>query len=229
MILTGVALKATIVANMATKKLRQVGQANLGELLFGAYRRQVLALLLMHPEQSFHVREIARITGKPAGTLYRELNSLTEAGLLVRSPFGNQVHHRANPACPIYEELRGILRKTFGVADVLREALEPFSGQVGIAFVYGSVARGDERASSDVDVMIIGKLKFSDAVLALSPAEDILRREVNPHVYSSREFKSKFADGEPFLVRIVEGSKIFLTGGEDDLGKLAGHRASASA
>jgi predicted nucleotidyltransferase len=228
-LLTGVAKKATIVAIMATRKSPPGNQGNLGELLFGAYRRQVLALLLMHPEQSFHVREIARITGKPAGTLYRELNSLAEAGLLVRSPFGNQVHYRANPACPIYEELRGILRKTFGVADVLREALEPAADQIHVAFVYGSVARGEERPKSDVDVMIIGALKFSDAVLALSTAEEMLRREVNPHVYSPREFKKKFAAREPFLVRVTEGPKIYLTGTEDDLGKLAGHRAAASA
>lgn len=204
-------------------------ETNLGALLFGAYRRQILALLLMHPEQSFHVREIARITGKPAGTLYRELSSLAQAGLLVRSPFGNQVHYRANSACPIYEELRGILRKTFGVADVLREALEPAADRIHVAFVYGSVARGEERPKSDVDVMIIGTLKFSDAVLALSTAEETLRREVNAHVYSLREFKRKFADREPFLVRVTEGPKIYLTGTEDDLGKLAGHRAAASA
>ena len=147
----------------------------------------------------------------------------------VRSPFGNQVHYRANPACPIYEELRGILRKTFGVADVLREALEPAADRIHVAFVYGSVARGEERPTSDVDVMIIGKLKFSDAVLALSPAEEMLRHEVNPHVYSQREFKRKFAAREPFLVRVTEGPKIYLTGTEDDLGKLAGHRAAASA
>ncbi len=205
---------------MATK------ETNLGSLLFGAYRRQVLALLLMHPEQSFHVREIARITGKPAGTLYRELGSLAEVGLLVRGPFGNQVHYRANPACPIYEELRGILRKTFGVADILREALEPVAGQVDVAFIYGSRARGDERATSDVDVMIIGKLKFGDAVLALSSAEERLRREVNPHVYSSREFKEKITNREPYLMRVVEGPKIFLIGTDDDLGKLAKHRAA---
>jgi predicted nucleotidyltransferase len=204
-------------------------ETNLGALLFGAYRRQVLALLLMHPEQSFHVREIARITGKPAGTLYRELSSLAQAGLLIRSPFGNQVHYRANPACPIYEELRGILRKTFGVADVLRDALESLADQIEVAFVYGSVARGEERAASDVDVMIIGTLKFADAVLALSTAEEMLRRAVNPHVYSLREFKKKFAAREPFLVRVTEGPKIYLTGTEDDLAKLAGHRAAASA
>ena len=204
-------------------------ETNLGALLFGAYRRQVLALLLMHADQSFHVREIARITGKPAGTLYRELNSLAVAGLLTRSPFGNQIHYRANPACPIYEELRGILRKTFGVADVLRAALEPRADWIDVAFVYGSVARGEERAASDVDVMIIGKLKFSDAVLALSPAEEMLRREVNPHVYSAREFKKKFTDGEPYLARAVQGSKIYLMGNDDDLGKLARHRTTASA
>jgi len=202
---------------------------NLGALLFGAYRRQVLALLLMHPEQSFHVREIARITGKPAGTLYRELSSLAQAGLLIRSPFGNQIHYRANPACPIYDELRGILRKTFGVADVLRAALEPLADRMEVAFVYGSVARGEERAASDIDVMIIGKLKFSDAVLALSGAEEMLRREVNPHVYSAREFKKKFTDAEPYLVRAVQGSKIYLMGNDDDLGKLAEHRTTASA
>lgn len=198
-------------------------ESNLGALLFGAYRRQVLALLLMHPEQSFHVREIARITGKPAGTLYRELGSLAEAGLLERSSIGNQVHYRANSACPIYEELRAILRKTFGVADILREALDSVAHAVSIAFVYGSVARGDESAASDVDVMIIGKLKFADAVLALSFAESGLRREVNPHVLSVREFKEKVDGQDPYIVRVTQGPKIFLIGTDNDLGKLTQH------
>jgi predicted nucleotidyltransferase len=135
----------------------------------------------------------------------------------VRAPFGNQVHYRANPACVIYEELRGILRKTFGIADVLRESLEPVSDQVDMAFVYGSVAKGEERAASDVDVMIVGKLKFGDAVQALTPAGAALRREVNPHVYSMREFRRKLADGEPFLLRVAEGPKLYLKGSDDDL------------
>lgn len=202
---------------------------NLGSLLFGAYRRDVLALLLMHPEQSFHVREVARITGKAAGTLYRELAALAEAGLLIRQSMGNQVHYRANPACPIYEELRGILRKTFGVADVLRSALEPVFEGIRVAFMYGSMARGDERAGSDVDVMLIGKIKFSAAVLALSHVEENLRREVNPHVYGVREFHDKLSAGEPFLVRVLAGPKIFLKGNEGDLAKLAGHGATESA
>lgn len=123
--------------------------SDLASLLFGAYRREVLALLLLHPDVSLHVREIARLTGKVPGTLLRELNQLADAGVLSRTPVGNQVHFRANAACPIYDELRSILKKTSGLADVLREALEPLGGKVRSAFVYGSMARGDERAVSD--------------------------------------------------------------------------------
>ena len=204
-------------------------EKNLGTLLFGAYRRQILALLLMHPEQSFHVREIARITGKQAGTLQRELSALAAAGLLIRRPSGNQVHYRANPACPIYEEMRSVLRKTFGVADVLRDSLEAVSRQIAVAFVYGSIARGEEGAASDIDVMIVGTLKFTDAVLALSSAEEVLRREINPHVYSTGEFRIKFNDAEPYLVRVVKSPKIYLMGNDHDLGELAKHRKAATA
>ena len=134
---------------------------SLASLLFGAYRRDALALLLLHPESSLHVREIARITRKAPGTLLRELNQLADAGLLVRRPVGNQVHFQANSQSPVYEDLRNVLKKTAGVADVLREALEPVKDRIDTAFVYGSVARGDEHAGSDIDVMIVGKLSFT--------------------------------------------------------------------
>lgn len=202
---------------------------SLADFLFGIYRRDVLALLLMHPGESYHVREIARMTGRPANTLYRELAALAEAGLLRRRPVGNQVHYSANADCPIYEELRAILRKTAGVADVLREVLAPFAARIKVAFVYGSVASGEERALSDVDVMIVGKLRFEDAVLALAPAEETLRREANPHVYGIREFREKIARREPFLTRVVEGPKIYLMGNAHDLGKLVEHRAPQAA
>ena len=213
----------------AAHRSRAAQPSSLADFLFGAYRRDALALLLMHPGESCHVREIARMTGRPANTLYRELGALAQAGLLRRRAQGNQVHYSANPECPIYEELRGILRKTAGVADVLREALAPLSGKIDIAFVYGSVASGAERARSDVDVMIVGRLKFEEAVHALSSAEETLRREVNPHVYGPREFRSKIAAREPFLLRVVKGPKIFLVGGADDLGKPGEHRAAQTA
>jgi predicted nucleotidyltransferase len=209
---------------MATKPKRRSPRRDLGALLFGGYRREVLALLLLHPELSLHVREIARVTGKIPGTLVRELNQLAEAGLLQRRPVGNQIHYQANTACPIYEELRSIFKKTSGLADVLREALEPLGDKVKAAFVYGSVARGDERVGSDLDVMVVGSAKFADVVQALGPAQEALRREINPNVYRPSEFGANLAAGEPFLKRVMEEPKIYLIGGEDDLGQSAANR-----
>lgn len=203
---------------------------NLADLLFGAYRRDVLALLLLHPGESFHVREIARITNRPANTLYRELATLAKAGLLSRRAQGNQVHYEANTQSPIYEELRGILKKTTGVADVLRFALEPLADRIKLAFVYGSIASGKESALSDVDVMLVGDaMKFEEAVNALAPAEEILRREINPHVYDLREFRAKVERREPFITRVLGGPRIMLIGDLDDFGKPGRHRKAKAA
>ncbi|MCD6043649.1 MAG: polymerase subunit beta [Burkholderiales bacterium] len=202
---------------------------DLASLLFGSYRKGVLALLLLRPEESRHVREIARALGKPAGTLLRELNALAEAGVLARKPVGNQVHFQANAACPIYEELRSILRKTVGVADVLRDALAALAAATRVAFVYGSVARGEERRGSDLDLMIVGGARFADVVAALAPAQELLRREVNPNVYPALEFRRKLAAGEPFLKRVLAEPKIFIIGGENELGELTAHRKAQGA
>jgi predicted nucleotidyltransferase len=175
------------------------------------------------------VREIARAIGKAPGTLLRELNALAAAGVLLRKPVGNQVHFQANPDCPIYEELRSILKKTVGVADVLREALAPLRDRIRAAFVYGSVARGDERSRSDLDVMVVGEASFGDVVAALAPAQESLRREVNPNVYPALEFRKKLAARDPFLKRVLAGHKIYIVGGEDDLGQPAAHRPAQGA
>ena len=202
---------------------------DLGSLLFGTYRKSVLALLLLHPEQALHVREIARQLDKPAGTLLRELNALVDAGVLSRKPIGNQVQFQADPACPIYDELRAILKKTVGVADVLREALAPVAAKLAAAFVYGSVASGEERAGSDLDLMIIGKARFADVIDALAPAQALLRREVNPNLYTALEFRKKLGAGDPFLRRVLAAKKIFVIGGEDELGKPGPHRKAQAA
>lgn len=202
---------------------------DLAALLFGAYRRQVLALLLLHPETALHVRELARVLGKPAGTLGRELNALAEAGILSRRAVGNQVHFQANPDCPIYEDLRSILKKTVGVADVLREALVSLAPRIRAAFVYGSVARGDERAGSDIDLMVIGSAGFAEVVTALAPAQAILRREVNPNVWSALDYRKALAAGEPFLKRVLADRRLFILGDEDDLGKPAARRQAEGA
>lgn len=188
------------------------------EVLFGAYRRQILALLLLHPDESFYVREIARLTGVPAGSLHRELKLLGDAGLLQRSVSGNQVRYQVDRDNPIQEELAGIFRKTAGLADVLRDALAPLAGKIRLAFIFGSVAQGRERSNSDVDVLVVGSASFAAVVGALSPAGERLRRAVNPVVMTRAAFESKRAGADRFVARIVREPKIILIG---DAGELA--------
>lgn len=200
--------------------------ANLAETLFSAYRRQVLALLLLHPEQHYHVREISRLTGVPAGSLHRELKLLAGAGLLGWHLAGNQVRYQANRDCPIYEELASIFRKTSGLADVVREALLPLTDQVDFAFIYGSVAQGKERVTSDVDVFVLGSVPFARAVQALSTTQERLGREVNPVVMPRERFLEKLEAGEQFVRRVMDEPKIFLLGDPRDLGELVKDRAA---
>ena len=202
---------------------------HLAALLFGEYRRGVLALLLLQPSEALHVREIARLLQKAPGTLLRELNALAGAGILTRRRIGHQAHYQANAECPIYEDLRNILKKTVGIADVLRDALAPLAERIRAAFVYGSIARGDERHGSDVDLLIVGEVSLAEAVMALAPAQQALRREVNPNVYPALEFRRKVAAGEPFLKRVIAERKIFIIGAEHDLGKPVASRKAQGA
>jgi len=196
-------------------------RASASSLLFPAgYRRQVLSLLLLHPERRLHVREIARLTRTTAGTLNKELMRLHEAGLLNRERVGNQVQYSANRSHQIYPELVGILRKTVGLADVLIEALTPLAHAAKVAFVFGSMARGAETTGSDVDLLIIGEADFGSVVDALHPAQQQLGREINPKVFSVREWKSKLRSKESFVSEIMAQPKIFLIGSDNELAEL---------
>lgn len=201
-------------------------QPQLVELLFGAYRRRILSLLLLHPDQSFYVREIGRLTDVPAGSLHREVSQLTEAGLLVRSTAGNQIRYQVDRSCPIYEELAGVFRKTAGLADVLREALAPLGKAVQSSFVFGSVAQGKERSTSDVDVMVVGSADFERVVGALAPAGERLRREINPVVMEPEQFRAKLKARDRFVSRIMREPKIMLTGDLRELGQSRQDRAA---
>jgi len=194
----------------------------LARFLFGEYRQKVFTLLLLHPEQRYHVREIARLTATSAGTLHKELARLASAGILVREEVGNQVRYGANRQCPIFPELAGILRKTAGLGDVLREALAGLSGRITLALVFGSVARGEEGPRSDVDVLLVGELGFAEAVGALHEAQNLIGREINPAVLSPAEFRRKASQGDVFLAEVLAQEKLFLMGDEHDFGKLAG-------
>lgn len=158
--------------------------------LLPGYRQRVLGLLLLHSGSRYHVREMARLTHTVVGTLHRELSKLEKAGVLIRSHSGNQLYYQENTNFPLFTELASILRKTSGLVDILADALTSLAEKISVAFVFGSVGSGTEKSTSDIDVLIIGDIGFADAVTALHPAEDLLRREINPKVYGKNNGKN---------------------------------------
>jgi len=188
--------------------------------LFGKTKRSILAALYVQPHRAFYLRELARAAGTAASSIQRELTTLVEAGIVERSERGNLVYFQANARSPVYEELRGIVTKTFGVADVLREALRPFRERIEFAFIYGSMARGTAKATSDVDLFLIGDIGLSDIAVRLASAEDRLGRQVSPVIYSTKEFVDKARSGHHFIRAVLERPKLFLVGAQDGLEKL---------
>lgn len=195
------------------------------DLLFGTYRQRVLTQLLLHPDDHYHVRELARLTGTMPGTLHKELSRLAEVGLLLREKQGNQLRYRANRDCPVYPELAGLFRKTSGVVSVLADALQTLQPQPVIALVFGSLARGEENPGSDIDLLLIGDSTFGDAVKALYAAQEQLQREINPVMLTATELTRR--NKENFIRNILGGQKLFVIGTDHDLGKLAGHTPAA--
>lgn len=188
--------------------------------MFGKTQRALLGLFFVRPEQSFYLRQIVRMAGIGQGAAQRELARWVEAGLLVRTRRGNQVYYQANTASSVFAELKGLTVKTAGMADVLREALAGLSDRITVAFVYGSVARGAEKTGSDVDVVVVGVVTFGEIAAALRNAQEQLGREVNPTVYTVREFRKKLEGGHHFLTSTMSAPKLFLIGGERELERL---------
>ena len=196
----------------------------LADLLFGRTRGAILALLYGHADQSFYTRQIAREVDASVGAVQRELENLSKVGLSVRKSVSSQVFHQANRDAPIFREMQALVNKTTGVFSVLRSALHPLAKRVLVAFVYGSVAREQETAQSDVDLMVVGKATLDEVLSRLSTVEKSIGRSVNPTVYSVAEFKSKLASGNHFLTAVLKGQKVFLLGDEDELRKMGGVR-----
>jgi len=194
-------------------------QQTLSSVLFPGYRRRVLGLLLLHPEEPLHGREIARRTGLPSGTITRELTRLAQVGLLKREKRGNQLLYSAERSCAVFEELASILRKTSGVAEVLAGALDPAGDRIRVAFIFGSMGRGEERAGSDIDLIVIGDVGFAEVVKLLHASQSVLGREINPKVYSLKEWTAKRAAPDAFLRDVLAKPKIFVIGTEDELAK----------
>ncbi len=193
-------------------------KSGLSDALFSKTQQQVLGLIFGNPDRSYYINEIVRFAGVGSGTVQRELERLFRVGLLTVARVGNQKHYQANREAPIFQELRGIVLKTFGVADTLRQALELLSDRIQVAFIYGSVASRTDSASSDIDVMIVSNaLGYAEVITALGEAETRLGRRISPTLYSSAELSRKLADNNGFLQRVVQQDKIFLIGSADDL------------
>ncbi|WP_363323741.1 nucleotidyltransferase domain-containing protein [Accumulibacter sp.] len=188
-----------------------------------------LGLLLLHPQESFHVREIARQTETNAGTLHKERTRLAQAGLLQRKRVGNRLRYGADRQCPVFEEMASILRKTSGLADVLLDAMSPLARRIKVALIFGSIARGEGRTGSDVDILLVGEIGFAEAVKALHATQEKIGREINPLVMSPEELRRKILGGDGFLRDVLAKDKLFLVGDENELGKLAGDQAAGQA
>ncbi|TRO79195.1 transcriptional regulator [Desulfuromonas acetexigens] len=191
---------------------------SISDALFTKTQQQLLRLLFGQPEKSFYSKEIVDKAGIGTGTVLRELEKLSTAGLVTVKKIGNQKHYQANPSSPVFDELKGIVRKTFGLADPLHLALEQFKNKIKVAFIYGSVAKGSDNAESDIDLMLISdQLTYPDLLVSFSELEPQLGRQLNPTIYTVEEFRSKMIAENSFVVRVIEQPKIFLIGSKDDL------------
>ena len=190
----------------------------LGDALFTKTQQRVLAILFGAPDRSFYLNEIVRLSSAGYGAVHREMARLAGCGLVTAGRIGNQTHYQANRAAPIFAELHGIVVKTFGVVDVLRALLQPLAARIDVAFVYGSVAKGTDKAGSDIDVMIVGdRLSYADVLAALEPVQGSVGREVNPSIFRRVEFERQASEDGGFLSRVMEGPKLFLIGAEHDI------------
>ena len=191
---------------------------SLADALFPKGRQRVLAVLFGNPGRSFYANEVIALAQSGTGAVQRELAALSEAGLLTVTKQGNQKHYQANADAPVFAELRGLVLKTMGLADVLKVALAPLAAQIDLAFVYGSVAKQQDTAHSDIDVMIVSAgLGYADVFGALEGAAATLGRKVNPTLYTLAELAKRINLDNSFVTRVLRQPKIWLIGNEEQL------------
>ena len=200
--------------------MRTNDAGRLATVLFGKSMRAILARLYGRPDRRFYVRELARAAATPPSSLQRDLAALAAAGVIERHEDGRQVYYQANASCPIFGELKGIVNKTFGVADFLRDMLRPHAKHIRAAFVYGSVAKGTEAPGSDVDLLVIGDLPPSRLAIDLGKIDMALGRRVSLASYSVEEFVELSAQENNFITRVLHGPVIWLIGNKETVDAL---------
>jgi predicted nucleotidyltransferase len=191
-------------------------KTSLADAMFSSSRQKVLGLLFGQPNRSFYASEIIRLARGGSGAVQRELRRLEDSGLVTTTRVGGQKHYRANEGSPVFHELVSIVRKTSGLADPIRRALWPRRRQIAEAFVFGSVAKGRDTSSSDVDLLVVSdELTYAEVFAALEPLRRELGRDVNPTVYSREEWSRKREQGNTFVKRVMEQPRIWIIGGEE--------------
>lgn len=199
------------------------------ELLLGKGRRQLLALLFSNPDRSFYLRELARMTGASPGTTQRELRALVTVGLSRSHRRGNQVHFQANRASPAFPSLCSFLELTMGIPDILRAGLAPLADRIQFAGIFGSIAKGSPEPTSDVDVLVVGDVEFSEVSDALDGSKHRVQREVVPMVYTRDEFARRVNENAHFVSSVLNSPLIPLIGElPQHGGRLAPERVAAS-
>ena len=192
--------------------------SSLADALFPKGRQRVLAVLFGNPGRSFYANEVIALAQSGTGAVQRELAALSEAGLITVTKQGNQKHYQANADAPVFAELRGLVLKTIGLADVLRVAMASLSAQIDLAFVYGSVAKQQDTAHSDIDVMIVSaSLGYADVFGALESASATLGRKLNPTLYTPVDWSKRVEQDSAFVTRVLQQPKIWLIGNEEQL------------
>ena len=193
-------------------------RSSLADALFSGTQQRVLAFLFGQPDRSFYATELIDLAGAGSGAVQRELARLAASGLVTVRPLGNQKHYQANPASPIFIELCGVVQKTVGLVEPLREALTPLADRIRAAFVYGSVAKREDTAMSDIDVMLLSDdVAYGEAFAALEPTSIRLGRTINPTIFTRREFTKRVKGQEAFLTRVLAQPKLWLIGIDGDL------------
>jgi len=203
---------------MMRRKAGKMEAVSISNALFSKVQQRVLALIFGHPERSFYTSEIVRSVHSGTGAVERELSRLQRSGLVSVERIGNQKHFRANHRSPVFEELQSLVLKTVALTEPLRKALGPYSNQIKAAFVYGSVAKGSDRAQSDIDLMVIGdELGYAELYTVLQDAENILQRKVSPIFLSPKDWSRKASRKGSFVSKISALPKIFIFGSEKDI------------
>ncbi len=195
-------------------------ESSISVALFPQTRRALLGLLYGLPDRAYYLREIVAQLGAGMGQVQRELRRLTQAGILRRFEQGRHVFYQAEQRCPVFDELRALVAKTVAGADHLRHALTELEDRIAVAFVFGSVARGDDRAESDLDLLVVGDVSLQEVVTSIDSVQRTFGREINPIVYPTEELRAKLEGGHHFLTTVLADEKIFIMGTENELGEL---------